>query len=194
MISSYIDADKKAKTVYLSLLRCDEEYSISTEQILFSTQTIEKQNNMDKIIIETAVLNFSTKDKAFEMFTTNKNLENWLTAKANAEAKIGGKYELFWEPDDPENNSTIGCKILAIDSPNFLNFEWKGPKQFKHFMNDVRPLTNVTVIFTEQGDRILVTLIHTGWRDTDEWEQARQYFINAWKGAFSQLEKYVNEQ
>ena len=119
MISSYIDADKKAKTVYLSLLRCDEEYSISTEQILFSTQTIEKQNNMDKIIIETAVLNLSTKDKAFEMFTTNKNLENWLTAKANVEAKTGGKYELFWEPDDPENNSTIGCKILAIDSPNF---------------------------------------------------------------------------
>lgn len=157
------------------------------------SQTTEKQDNMDKIIIETVTLNCSI-EKAFEIFTSNKHLESWLTAKADVEPQVGGKYELFWEPDDPKNNSTIGCKILAIDKPNYLNFEWKGPKQYKHFMNNVRPLTNVTVIFTTQGDQTRVTLIHTGWRDTDDWEQARQYFVNAWKGAFSQLEKYVNRE
>ncbi len=150
--------------------------------LLFSdqaiTQTAEKKNNMDKLIVETAKLNCST-EKAFEMFTFNKNLESWLTVKADVEPQIGGKYELFWEPDDPENNSTIGCKILAIDQPTYLNFEWRGPKQFTHFMNNVRPLTNVTVIFTAQGDQTRVTLIHTGWRDTGDWEQARHYFINA---------------
>ena len=59
-------------------------------------------------------------------------------------------------------------------------------------MNNVRPLTNVTVIFIPQGDQTNVTSVHTGWRNTDECEQAREYFVNAWKGAFSQLEKYVN--
>ena len=146
---------------------------------------------MDKIILQTVTLNYTT-EEAFEMFTDNKNLESWLTAKADVENKVGGKYELFWEPNDPENNSTIGCKILAMDRPNYLNFEWRGPKQYKHFMNNIRPLTNVTVIFIPNGGQTQVTLIHTGWQDTDDWEQARQYFINAWKGAFEQLDKYVN--
>lgn len=146
---------------------------------------------MDKIIVETVILNCPA-EKAFELFTLNKNLENWLTAKADVEARVGGKYELFWEPENPDNNSTIGCKILTIDKPNYLNFEWKGPKQYKHFMNTIQPLTNVTVIFTAQGAQTQLSLIHTGWRNTDEWEEARQYFVKAWKGAFSQLEKYVN--
>ena len=38
-ISGYINSEEKNKTVYLSLLRYNEEYLISTEQVLFSTQT-----------------------------------------------------------------------------------------------------------------------------------------------------------
>ncbi len=146
---------------------------------------------MDKIIIESTTLN-CLKEKAFELFITNKGLESWLTVKADVEPYVGGKYELFWEPDTPEDNSTIGCKILAIVKPNYLNFEWKGPKHYKHFMNDAQPLTNVTVIFTAKANQTMVTLIHTGWRGTSDWEEARQYFINAWKGAFKQLEELVN--
>jgi uncharacterized protein YndB with AHSA1/START domain len=66
--------------------------------------------------------------KAFEMFTDNAQLEKWLTLKANVEPEVGGKYELFWEPNDPENNSTKGCKILAIEKPYLINFEWRGTK------------------------------------------------------------------
>jgi uncharacterized protein YndB with AHSA1/START domain len=147
---------------------------------------------MDKIIINTVTLNSSV-ESAFEMFTVNDNLESWLTAKADVEPVVSGKYELFWEPDDPKNNSTIDCKILAIEPVHYLNFEWKGPDQFKHFMNNARPLTNVTVIFMAKGDhRAGVTLIHTGWRDSAEWNQARVYFENAWNRAFDNLENYVN--
>ena len=78
---------------------------------------------MDKIILQTVTHNCSP-EKAFDLFTDNKNVENWLTAKANVEPKVCGKYELFQEPDNPENNSTIGCKILEMDRPNYLNFEW----------------------------------------------------------------------
>jgi len=74
-----------------------------------------------------------------------------------------------------------------------LNFEWKGPKIYKHFMNNVRPLTNVTVLFNSKNDNTKVTIIHTGWRDMENWEQARQYFVNAWEGVFKQLAKYIND-
>ena len=164
---------------------------LAVSSFLFSkntnAQNTDIENHMDNIIVETKILKCS-KEEAFEMFTVNKNLENWLTAKANVEHKKGGMYELFWEPDDVENNSTIGCRILAIDKPNYLNFEWKGPKQYKQFMNFTRPLTNVTVIFNHHEVGTQVTLIHTGWKVGKEWNQARQYFVKAWSGAFDQLE------
>ena len=149
-----------------------------------------KTQDMDKIIVVTARLDIDS-IRAFQLFTQGEDLEQWLTVKADVQSELGGKYELFWEPTDPENNSTLGCKILAIDATNYLNFEWKGPKQFKHFMNTIRPLTNVTVIFNSKEGKTLVTLIHSGWRTGEDWDQARNYFENAWKGAFVQLVKYA---
>ena len=53
--------------------------------------------------------------RAFQYFTRVDLLVGWLTAAAEVEPKVGGKYELFWEPTDRENNSTIGCRISAIE-------------------------------------------------------------------------------
>ncbi|MGB7054794.1 MAG: SRPBCC domain-containing protein [bacterium] len=131
-------------------------------------------------------------EQAFEMFTMNDYLQSWLTEIADVEAKLGGKYELFWDPDDRENNSTKGCKITAIEKNKFLAFKWKGPPQFKHFMNTATPLTHVVVFFLPCGDSAVSTctevhLIHTGWGDSAEWKEAKSYFDNAWFIAFKNL-------
>jgi uncharacterized protein YndB with AHSA1/START domain len=85
---------------------------------------------------------------------------------AAVEPKVGGKDELFWNPEDKENDSTIGCKILALQPNRFLTFEWKGPKQFKRFMNNADPLTQLTVFFIPYRERSRlcteVYLIHSG--------------------------------
>lgn len=148
---------------------------------------------MDKIIFHSARLKCDVK-RAFEMFTVNEHLEKWLTEVADVERKVGGKFELFWNPKDRENNSTIGCRILALQPNKFLCFEWKGPKQFKHFMNERRPLTNVVVFFVLHEEEIEVYLLHTGWENTEEWEEARQWFDKSWATAFSELQKYVNKK
>ena len=69
---------------------------------------------MDKIILLYAQLNCIT-HQAFEMFTSNELLESWLVNVADIQAFVGGKFELFWEPSDRENNSTIGCKVTALE-------------------------------------------------------------------------------
>ena len=101
---------------------------------------------MDKIIHNTIQLNCD-EDQAFKMFTINKNLESWLTLQADVEPKAGGKYELFWDPNDRENDSTIGCKITAIEPGKFLSFEWKGPQQFAHFL-DILGLKDTDINWT----------------------------------------------
>jgi uncharacterized protein YndB with AHSA1/START domain len=148
--------------------------------------------NLDKIIYQRVILACNPR-KAFEMFTLGKNLEKWLTEQASIEPEIGGKYELFWNPKDKENDSTIGCKILALSKDKFIAFEWKGPKQFKHFMNNIRPLTNVIVFFIPSHQGTEVHLLHIGWRDTPDWEKAREWFEKTWTTALSNLQKYAGE-
>jgi uncharacterized protein YndB with AHSA1/START domain len=147
---------------------------------------------MGKIIHQSTKLT-CTRQKAFQMFTVNRHLEKWLTQRAEVELRVGGKFELFWNPKDKENDSTIGCKILALQPNKFLSFEWKGPKQFSHFMNHTRPLTNVVAFFIPYRGGTEVHLLHVGWRDTAEWQKAREWFDKAWATSFAQLQKYVGE-
>ncbi len=153
---------------------------------------------MDKILYHSIRLDCDPK-QAFKMFTVNEYLESWLTMKAEVEPRIGGKYELFWNPQDRENDSTLGCKITAIEPNKLLSFEWRGPKQYKHFMNKTNPLTHVVVSFipcnkiNNQSPCTEVHLVHSGWRSSTEWEEARLWFKKAWQNAFENLKKQINK-
>lgn len=150
----------------------------------------------DRIITQSVILNCS-QETAFSYFSDNQLLQQWLAPKADVEMKPGGKYELFWSPDDRDktNNSTYGCKVLAVDTPNYFNIEWRGNKDHKSFMNNVRPLTNVTVVFTPiTASQTKVSLLHTGWREGKNWDSAFAFFEKAWANAFRQLEsKFKSE-
>jgi uncharacterized protein YndB with AHSA1/START domain len=152
---------------------------------------------MDRIIYQRALVRCDV-HRAFEMLTVNDVVESWLAPSANVEPYEGGKYELFWDLENKEDNSTVGCKVTAIEEDRFLSFQWKGPAQYKHFMNDADPLTHVVVFFFPCADdssaRTEVHLIHSGWGNSDEWEEARQWFDRAWRNALLELEKQVNEQ
>lgn len=141
---------------------------------------------MNTIVHVSAILHCSA-HRAFTMFTDSALLSAWLTSFADIEPVVGGKYELFWEPSDPENNSTIGCKITAIVQDRLIAFEWKSPKQYKHFANSANPLTHVVVAFIPKDNSTWVELVHSGWRDSQEWEEARTWQTKAWTGAFEKL-------
>ena len=143
---------------------------------------------MDKIIHLSRKLECPT-EEAFKAFIENKKLQKWLVPLANVEAKLGGLYELFWEPDNKENNSTIGCRITALVDNQLLAFEWRSPEQFKHFANNADPLTHVMVVFIPEGKKTVVHMVHSGWRSSDEWEAARIWQERAWNIALDVLEK-----
>lgn len=148
---------------------------------------------MDKVISTVADLDCPAQT-AFAMFTENQHLQGWLTALADVEPQVGGKYELFWNPGDKENDSTIGCKVTALQPGKLLCFEWKGTSQLKEIMNEIRPLTHVSVFFLPAGEQTEVHLVHSGWGASAEWEQARSFFEKAWEMAFSALKKYVKSE
>lgn len=144
----------------------------------------------DEVIHLSALLQDSP-EQAFAYFTDNTLLSSWLAAAAEIEPQVGGKYELYWEPSDRENNSTIGCHITALAQDQFLAFQWRSPKQFKSFASTADPLTHVAVMFVPEGAGTRVHLLHTGWRSSPQWEEARVWQERAWAGAFKELERLV---
>lgn len=154
---------------------------------------------MNKIIHATIKLN-CTQQQAFEMFTNQTNVQSWLANVAIIEPYVDGKYELFWDENNKEINSTIGCKVTAIEQDKLLCFEWKGPVQFEDIMNTIVPLTHVTVTFIPDciDSFTEIHLIHTGWGSNDNWEEARLWFENVWKNALNnlkeQIENYGNNE
>lgn len=140
---------------------------------------------MDKII-HVKVTVPCTKTEAFQRFTVNDMLELWLTEAAEVDPRLGGKYELFWDPENKKSNSTLGCKITAVEEGRMLCFNWKGPDQFAGIMNYSNPLTHVTVFFisrTEKPHSADIHLIHTGWSNTKSWDEARLWQETAWNAA-----------
>ncbi|MBU1048559.1 SRPBCC domain-containing protein [Candidatus Bipolaricaulota bacterium] len=135
--------------------------------------------------------------EAYEMFTLNKNLEKWLTAKADVEPTLGGKYELFWNPPERETDSNINCRITVFVPDVVLGFEWKGPLEDHEVMNSVDPLTHVSVFFLPQPrgkeQWTAIHLVHSGWRSTAEWESPWEFFQKAWRMVFERLAQLVNE-
>ncbi len=134
---------------------------------------------------------------AFNLFTINELLESWLTVEAGVDPKVGGKYELFWDPRNKEINSTIGCKITGFEQDKFISFDWKGPANFKSFMNFADPLTHVIVFFSPNRidpNKTTIHLFHTGWRKDPEWQEARDYFEKAWSNALGVLKEKIKKK
>jgi uncharacterized protein YndB with AHSA1/START domain len=133
-------------------------------------------------------------EEAYKYFTRNGKLEAWLTVRAEVEAVVGGKYELFWVPEEPEHNATKGCRVTALVQNRLLGFEWKGPQEYEEFMNVADPLTHVVVVFIPVTDGTDVHLLHSGWRQGERWGEARKYFDRAWANALDALQKEVATQ
>ena len=82
--------------------------------------------------------------------------------------------------------------MLKLERMKEKKRKWKSPKQFKHFANNADPLTHVVVFFIPYGDSTEVHIIHSGWRSSAEWEEARQWQDRAWRLAFNALSKQIN--
>lgn len=125
---------------------------------------------------------------AWQYWTEADKLAEWLAVKAQIDATVGGAYELFWEPEHPERNSTLGCVVSHLELHKKLCFSWKGPVPYADLMNIDPPPTKVSVAFEAlSSSRCRITLEHIGWGEGARWQEARVWQENAWRNAFACL-------
>ena len=118
----------------------------------------------------------------------------WLAAKASIVPELGGAYELFWLPDTPDHQSTIGCRITAIAPPRYLAFTWRGPDELSAVMNDgdpPPPPTHVTLSLTPADGATALRVRHAGFGPGADWARARAWHERAWATCLDNLEAFL---
>ncbi|MHA2252447.1 MAG: SRPBCC family protein [Candidatus Kariarchaeaceae archaeon] len=144
---------------------------------------------MDKFQLE-VIVNSNLK-KVWEVWTDSKLIVKWFPPEANIEPRLGGAYELFFDPNNHEHQSTLGCVITTFEINKKLGFNWKGPDMFALYMNQIDSLTSVMVTFTKHEDGILVHLEHNGWGEGIEWEKAKNWHRNQWEMELQSLKSFL---
>lgn len=121
----------------------------------------------------------------------------WFAAKANIAPERGGAYELFWRPDSPERESTIGCRITAIAPYRYLAFTWRGPDEFSGLMNEgdpPPPPTHVTITLASVPEGTDLQVRHVGFGGGEGWSRAVAWHRRAWATCLDNLEALVSGQ
>lgn len=124
--------------------------------------------------------------EVWRVFTTSGGAEEFFAQKANIELKIGGPYEIQFDPKD-ERSGTRGLKILSYLPEEMISFQWNAPPQFPEVRNGG---TWVVVEMRPIGaGRTHVTTTHVGWKNGPEWDQAYAHFQSGWSGLMDRLEQ-----
>jgi len=159
------------------------------------------ESESDKTIVRTATID-ATPAEAWRAWTTSEGIAEWWVEDAAIELKIGGKFELYMLPDQPDfkgNRGSEECTILAYAPERMLAATWNAPPSFPEQRTQH---TRITVLFNpvNGGTQTEVTLIHSGWpKDgmndkASKWPQVYQYFDAAWTFVFDRLSMHFEDK
>jgi uncharacterized protein YndB with AHSA1/START domain len=132
----------------------------------------------ERIISEEVVVDAPVSE-VWRAWTTGKGVRNFFAPKCRIKARPGGPYETYFDPDAPRGSrGGEGNIVLAVDHQRMLSFTWNAPPSLPEVRNH---RTSVVVRFSPTKDgRTRVTLVHSGWGESGEWNAAYEYFSEAW--------------
>ncbi len=131
-------------------------------------------------------------DTVWNHWTSSDLITKWFPPEANIEPKLNGAFELFFNPENHMQQSTIGCKIIIFEHKKQLGFTWKDPDGFSRLMNNEDNLTQVVINFKEVNGKTIIKLTHKGWGDSEEWDKAKDWHYAAWDMSLKSLKKLLN--
>lgn len=123
--------------------------------------------------------------EVWRVWTTSGGAEEFFAQKANIQLRIGGAYEIQFDPAD-ERSGTKGLKILSYTPDEMISFQWNAPPEFPEVRNggtwvvvQMRPVDAYTTH---------VTITHLGWKRGPEWDKAYAHFRQGWSELMVRLQ------
>ena len=119
--------------------------------------------------------------EVWRAWTTEAGVKSFFAPCCNIDLRVGGAYEMLFDLEaNPGLQGGEGMIITAMQAEKMLSFTWNAPPH----LPDVRgQMTHVVVRFMPTGvNQTTVRLIHTGWGEGGQWDEAFNYFQRAWSG------------
>lgn len=117
--------------------------------------------------------------EVWQAWTTEEGAKTFFARDCKIDLRPGGAYEMYFNLDAPSGEQGgEGMILLAIQQGKMLSFTWNAPPSLPAVRGE---MTHVTVRFSETSPQeTLVCLVHDGWGEGGEWDQAFDYFTLAW--------------
>lgn len=145
-----------------------------------------------KIELE-AIINASP-EEVWNCWITEEGIKSFFAPKCDIEFKIGGKYECYFTLTNPVGQQgSEDCKILSYLPYKMLSFSWGGRAKIHPTVRKEK--TWVVIEFGKMdNNKTKLRFTNLGYKKGEEWDDAYDYFQNAWSGVLKQLEqKYQNK-
>lgn len=134
------------------------------------------------------------REAVWRLWTTSEGLESFLVPKAIVELRVGGTYELHFDPESPwGSRGSEGCRVLSYLEPRLLSFTWNAPPSMpkERFFR-----TRVVVEFEEAGlpgHTTRVRITHVGFGEGGQWPEVVGYFERAWSKVLDALKMHIDQ-
>jgi uncharacterized protein YndB with AHSA1/START domain len=118
-------------------------------------------------------------EAVWEAWTTPDGITSFFAPACNVALEVDGRYEILFAPHaQPGSRGSEDARILALQPLKMLSFTWNAPP---HLREVRQQRTHVVVRLHPLSDgQTRVTLVHDGWGEGGEWDQAYEYFVRAW--------------
>ena len=126
--------------------------------------------------------------EVWRAWTTTAGIKSFFAPDARIEARPGGPFEIHFNPyAKPGMKGADDMVFLALQENRMLSFTWNAPP---HLPEARGQRTSVVVRMKPAGEGATeVRLVHTGWGEGGQWDQAYDYFDKAWGRVLANLEK-----
>lgn len=130
--------------------------------------------------------------KIWDMWTSKKGLQSFFCPKMNFQLHHGGPFEAFFDPTAPEEEKgSEGMEILSFEKEKMFCFTWNSPPSLREIK---KQRTFVSIFFEYVNNKkTQVKLFNHGYGFSEDWQKAREYFVQEWGTVILPRLKYVTE-
>jgi len=150
---------------------------------LAASQALPAERAIDK-----EVLVLASVDQVWEAWTTRQGIVDFMAPGAEVDARVGGAFHIHFDPlAEPGSKGADDMRYMALQPKRMISFDWNAPPS----LPEARAQRTFVVVRIERVDdkTTSVTLHHTGWGDGAEWNEAYNYFGEAWNVVLGNLKK-----
>jgi uncharacterized protein YndB with AHSA1/START domain len=120
-------------------------------------------------------------EAVFRALVEADELVRWFPSRAESDPRTGGAFTYDFDFADESQNHTSAGRYRDVQPNEKVSYPWKAPQGPTEVEFTLRPANGATEL----------RLLHSGWRETDEWTQSMENHRQGWSFFLGNLKAYL---